>query len=281
MDILVIHTRLPGKRRSLNDHLYSFKRYAPAGYRFYYLDVQSEASISDAVINYPFDAVIFHYTFLARRFDGMFPDTMLQRLSWLRGIKVMIPHDEFYYPAALRQLINACDIKIVFTSCSKRDFDIIFPPEKFRNKVYSMTVFTGYVEESLIRKYRRLVEKTKERPVDIGYRALKSYYRFGSHGQIKEDVAVAFLDELKMHPGVRHDISINKTTGHALKGDKWLQFLASCRTVLGCLAGSSVIDEEGLAGKRIQSYLKSIRTRRLKKSGKTAIPVPTARFPRL
>ena len=74
MDVLIIYRRFRLiDRATIRDHLYAFKRYGE-NCRFTYLDVQGPASLGGPVLQYPFDAVIFHYTFLATRFDRDFQE---------------------------------------------------------------------------------------------------------------------------------------------------------------------------------------------------------------
>lgn len=261
-NILVLYRKTEfDKRRTVRDHLYSFKRYAQ-GCRFVYFNVLGPGSFSKALLAFEFDAVILHYTFLALRF-GKWEDyqayyqSIRPMLTRLKGIKVLMPHDEYFATRALWDLASVLGVRRIYASCYPHDYAALFPPDKTGGEDLCKTVLTGYVEESLIPRLSRL-RKSADRPLDIGYRAAESSFFFGRHGLVKSRVAKELLAALPRFPNLKADIRLTGDRHkNSIQGDKWLRFLASCRTAPGCLGGSSLMDPEGRTREAVIAYTKT------------------------
>lgn len=256
MRVLIVYRRFRLiDRATIRDHLYSFKRYV-TNCQFAYLDVQGPASLKKAVLQYPFDAVIFHYTFLAMRFDRDFQEQyeqLLPALKQLRGYKVFLVHDEYVFTRALWRMIRDLDISHVYTTCYPEDYQTLFPACETGKSSLCSTVLPGYVEEKLEKKLRR--KGYAKRKFDVGYRALRSDYAFGHHGYLKTQVALEMRRALDACPGLTADIQM---TGagyvNTIVGNRWLRYLCNCRTMIGCLGGSSLMDPDGKLRQRASEY---------------------------
>lgn len=249
------------ERRTITDHLYSFRRYAPNN-EYLYLNLSAPNKLTESIVNTSFDAVIFHYTFLSNRFDGMKWKEkyalMRDAISRLSGIKVLIPHDEYVYTEDIWQIAKDCNASIIYASCFPHDYDILYPKEKLGEHTRCKTVFTGYVEEKLLPSLKRKVVPICNRKKDLGYRALESTYMFGSHGQIKSQLAIEFMELLEKHPEISSDILLTYRGGvNTLYGNKWFKFLMSCKASLGCLGGSSLMDADGSLKAKIDNHIKT------------------------
>lgn len=260
MDILVLYKsyRLR-ERRTMRDHLYSFARYVD-DCRFVYLDVGDICGIPRCIAEYPFDAVLFHYSFLALRLDEPVWNRLYTRLGEtlkrLYGVKALLPHDEYLCAEALWQLASDCSVKRIFTSCYPHDYNAIFPSERVDGDGLCRTVLTGYVDEMLQRQIDVMLTKKKRRRYDIGYRALRSNYIFGRHGNLKTEVADAFNSVLPDYPGLRADIRMTSDGyGNTITGNNWLRYLLDCRAAIGCLGGSSLLDTDGKLRKATHAFI--------------------------
>ncbi len=260
MKILVLYRKFKFfDRRTITDHLYSFKRYYPEG-DFLYLDVSSPSILTPAILSCPYDVVLLHYTFLVQRMDGARFDTYYRqvgpKLRQLRGVKVLIPHDEYSDTAKLWQIARDCEAKYIFCSCYPEDYHTLYPKSEIGEHCVLHTVLTGYVEPTLVQKYAPKLDR--KRSLDIGYRALDSGYLFGRHGLLKVQIVREFERALARHPTIRSDIALTGYNKRTTKyGGKWFDFLLSCRTALGCLGGSSIIDADGSIKKRLSVYMKA------------------------
>lgn len=260
-NILILYRKTDfDKRRTVSDHLFSFRRYV-GGCNFVYFNVLGPDSFSRALLEFEFDAVLLHYTFLATRFgswDDYLPyyDSILPQLKQLKGVKALMPHDEYFGTAALWQMATDLGVRRVYASCYPHDYDVLWPPDRIGGEDLCKTVLTGYVEESLVPVFDKL-DRDTPRTLDIGYRAAEGSFFFGKHGLIKSQLAKEAQAALPRHPDLKTDILL---TGErhkgSIQGNDWLRFLASCRTVLGCLGGSSLMDPDGQTREAVIAYTK-------------------------
>lgn len=258
MNILVLYTSFSLKdRKTVADSLFCFERYM-GNHQFYYLDVRQPEDIPPGLGENPFDGVIMHYTLFANRYVPQTWQPLYQALHSLlakmEAYKVMIPQDEYNVTGELRRFARECGVGHIFTCASERDYDILYPPQT-RGVASCSTVYTGYVDEHTLQLVNRLGKSGRKRAVDIGYRARALPYWLGRHGQLKTQLAEQFNKRLPDYPTLHTDI---KTTGrqeqNTLHGDDWLKFLLNCRTMLGCLGGSGLMDVDGSIAKAVDAY---------------------------
>lgn len=262
MNILILYWKPRHSIVSTHDnHLFSFRRYEKEDH-FYYYNCDSERGIHKALCKIPFDAVIFHYTFLALRFDQPSFWAMYEKiktsLANLSGIKVLIPHDEYVYTRSLWAIIRDCDVQRVYSSCFGHDHAVIFPEAETGKKDLCHPVFTGYIDERMLKWVERRSKLFPQREIDVGYRAASANYAFGFHGQLKTRLAEAFHECVKRHPGLREDVKLTYMDSYknTITGKSWFDFLLRCRTALGCLGGSSILDPDGEIRRRALQYVK-------------------------
>lgn len=259
MHILVIHFSNQKKdRKTISDSLYCYKRYVK-GHSFHYLNLQKPQDLSDALVAMPWDGVIFHYTFLALRFNlalwrPLYEGTK-DKLRALTGVKVIIPQDEYHCTGLMRELCRYCGVSHIFTCASGFDFDTFYPAGETGGATVSQ-VFTGYVDDRSRGLIERLVKKQKTRRWDIGYRARKLKYWHGRSGQWKIEIAERVREKLPGYPGLKTDILTTGEKGeNALYGNDWIKFVLNCRTMLGCLGGSDLMDVDGSIMDRVDAYM--------------------------
>ena len=176
----------------------------------------------------------------------------LKRIRSIQACKVLIPQDEYTNTADLWKMIRECGIETVYTCAYPIDFSTLYPKEKTGLK-HLFTTLTGFVDEENLKKINQLSQEIKERFIDIGYRARKLPYWVGQYGQLKYLIAEAVLN-CPLSKNLNLDISTNPK--EVFHGDEWYRFLLRSRTVLGCLGGSSMIDESGQIRARVNEYVK-------------------------
>lgn len=250
MQILVLYYQQyeRGIRSTVQEHLYSFRRYSEE--QFYYLNVAGGIPAYLAKIR--FDLVIYHYTMCACRFQPGFFDTIetrWQRLIGIEGYKVAIAQDEQINTNGLCRFFKRFGIKTVFTCLPEHEWQKVYPTEKSGVSDF-VTVLTGYVDERSIPLVHSLA--ASERCIDVGYRARKNSYSLGRHGTIKWRIA-DFFNSLDDRLGLRFDISTDPSD--VFYGDDWYRFLCRCRTVLGCEGGASLHDPDGDIERSVSGYL--------------------------
>lgn len=228
--------------------------------QFIYLNATQPWRLNKWISGTGFDAVIFHYTFLAQRFNANW-ETLYEKiggtLKSIQAVKVMIPHDEYSMTRTLWDIAKDNDVERIYASCYPQDYAAIYPASELGTATKCTTVLTGYVEERILPKLNRRAKNHSERLLDIGYRALESTYQYGSHGQVKSDVAKKFQEALQGTSQLKSDIKLtHKGNVNTLVGNRWFDFLQACVAMPGCLGGSSLLDIDGTVHKRIAAYVK-------------------------
>lgn len=251
MRILVLHKAWCG-RKTVQDHLYSFKRYVDGVeffYCFIYLRIPQFLKLID------WDGVIVHYSLLAERFDDTYSKELLEHLAEIKsltGVKVALPQDEYVKPAEFWDFYKKAGIDTIFTCALPIDYDKLYPLDKTGVKE-RITTFTGFVDEDSLKIVKELAEEVPVRDVAIGYRARSLPYWLGKHGQIKKEIA----DKVLAAPNSKQmTLDISTDDKDVFLGDDWFRFLLRCRTVLGCLGGSSIYDPHGKIKARVEGYVK-------------------------
>lgn len=260
MRILVLYSLRNKKiRKTITEHLYSFKKYAPE-HQFIYVNVDS-SGIPFYLKQIFFDAVLLHYTFLAgeRFLPGNAWDRKIKGLDDLKGYKIAIPQDEYCCTDRLIQLFDKIKVDVVCT-CFYTQEDIHFAYEShLSHEINYVSVLTGYIDENLVGELDSYVLPYAHRKIDIGYRASMLPANFGKHGQLKYELIGEFTERLK-NSGLTLDIKRSNTTissedKAAIKlGDAWNHFLLECKAFIGCEGGSSLIDFDGTIQEKVYAY---------------------------
>ena len=119
MNILIIYySAQRNDRKTIDDHLYSFRRYDKKNKYTYFNVIWG---IPRYVSTIPFDAIFFHYTFLSLRWSRflgplLYPG-LVRQLSRLKALKVAFPQDEYDYTCDLCRFFRDVGVTVVFT-CS-------------------------------------------------------------------------------------------------------------------------------------------------------------------
>ena len=251
MKILIIHYNNKSdsfKRITIQEHLYSFKKYSKE--QIYYLN--AFYGIPKLIINIKFDLIIYHYTFIGLKWSC--PQTLLNKykiLKKLNGYKVGIPQDEYINSNYVCQFFSNYNIKTVFTRLPKSEWKKVYPKSKSGLDHY-VTVLAGYIDNNQLSELSVHNKPHNKREIDVGYRARKVPYWLGRFGLIKWKLTEKFL-EINSKYNLIFNLS-NEEKG-VLYGNKWYKFLANCRVVLGCEGGASLHDPKGETRQRVDKYV--------------------------
>lgn len=259
MEILVLYTLRQKKfRKTITEHLYSFRHYS--NHNFTYVNVGPDG-IPSYLKELSFDAVILHYTFLAsERFlkgDGW--DIKIKGLADIKGFKIAIPQDEYSHTGRLVKLFKEISIDVICT-CFYSEKDIEFAYAQYLSPhVIYLPVFTGYVDENLVKNISKRTKPCRERKIDIGYRASMLPAHLGKHGQLKYEIIGEFNNRLKYSNLVldikRSNLTLINEDKKAVKhGDEWNAFLLNCKAFIGCEGGSSLLDFDGHIQDQVYDY---------------------------
>ncbi len=239
--LVVYHQIKPKDRKTVSDHLFAFARHSLCEVWHY----NTAGPLPFFLNSGKFDLIIFHYTFLATRWNGRSAfrqiTKKLARLETASALKIAFPQDEYLNSYLLCEFFSKFAVDHVFTCFTARDWDKAYPPER-RGRAKLHHTLTGYVEQREAQTILPRLQKHSQRSVDVGYRARKLPFWNGRMGIQKWRITEEF-SQAKKSSSLRTNVS-NRCEDVFL-ADEWLNFLAECRVVLGCESGSNLLDTEG------------------------------------
>ena len=238
-------------RSTIRDHLYAFRRYGTG--RTYYLNL-AVRDVPRWVAEADFDTVVFHTSFLSQRWIPELFTDQLERASALRKLgraRIALPQDEFLRSGMLSDFVNDWEIDHVLSVAPESEWPKIYGRVDRRRTRISLTL-TGFLSDATVSRIERIVARTVERPVDVGYRAWAGAPWLGRHGMLKRRIGEVFAEAAPAE-GLVADISMDDAD--VLNGDDWFRFLASCKYTIGVEGGATILDEEGKFKERTDAYL--------------------------
>ncbi len=237
-------------RASTRDHLFSFENYP--GCECVYLNMFKDA-LPDDLDKSRFDFVLFHNSFLARRWRPAEFAVLLEKTTLLKRSslpKAILIQDEYYRVRDVERFISEFNIGLAFTCARHREWEKIYPNTDF-SRVKFVEVLTGYLDEKLVESVT-LKLGDGPRSIDIGYRSIKAPAWWGRHGYLKTKIAEVFKNRCGSNK-ISTDISTRLEDTKL--GDAWYDFLLDCRFMLGAESGTSVIDRDGMIEQRGREYV--------------------------
>lgn len=239
--LVLYHSRQAPVRRSISDHLHSFRRYG--GRPCIYINM-AVRSVPSWIGRLDIDLVILHTILLSDRWNPDDFRDVVRRLRPVRRVrapKVALPQDEFVYTDPLVEVFDEIGVDHIFTCAAEEDWTTIYGP--LMTKGVGLTrVLPGYLEPDTVGRIQRLSGAVAKRDIDIGYRAWKPKPWLGRHGMLKGWVADTVAAEGRRR-GLRLDISLDERD--TLLGDAWYRFLLRSRYTIGVESGASVLDRDG------------------------------------
>lgn len=233
-----------GTAGTIVDHIFGLKKLS-------HHDIQEfsfRGEIPEAVDLDRFDGVIIHYSLVAC-LDSYVGPNLRKRLRSYRGLKVAFVQDDYRFIDRTVDALGDLGIHVLFGLAPPDIIDEVYSPAKLPG-VIRETVLAGYVPEHLT---LRKVQPLAARPVDIGYRARKLPAWLGSHGQEKWIVADKVLRDAPRF-GLKCDISTREED--RIYGEKWLDFISSCKAFIGAESGSGVCDFTGEIQHRVEEHVR-------------------------
>lgn len=258
MNILIVYSfdYTEGVRNTLLESVFCFKDYGDNHFYHYNYDFKMSKMLL-LLRKIKFDAVIFHYSFMCemRWGEKIKHEKILQYFKncWPEAIKGIMPQDEYYLSSRIRRFIQVAGINIVYTLASGKDKSILYTNYFKDLKIY--TVLTGYVDTHTVRKIKNLEKESEgsKRQYYIGYRARNLNFALGEHGNLKTKIADEFNRRLKGY-SIPSNIKNTSDNKNVFWGDDWYRFLLNCDTVLGCMGGASIVDEDGKIANMVIQY---------------------------
>jgi hypothetical protein len=249
LKILVIYSTFTAKSNWI-DSLYSFEKYSD--HQVYYYNARL-FHLPNFVKAIEFDVIVFHTLFFNQRWSKcelLKTFSRVHAVKQMKAIKVVMPQDEFINGSIVNEFIREHHIDVILSPQPSEVWPIIYDTVDL-SKVKMYPILTGYLDERRIRKFHNYT-KPRFRKIDIGYRAAgKAPFWFGRHGYLKEKIAIEFISRSNQY-GLNVDIHTSYLK--SISGDKWYQFLASCRYTIGVEGGTSIIDPTGKIKQKTEDY---------------------------
>lgn len=212
-------------------------------------DVVQLDAISVAAMNLDFarfDCIVLHYSLIVARAHYIMDDVR-QKLREYQGPKVLFIQDEMRWVDATSATIKDLDVTTVFTVVNEDVVRKIYR-DPWMDRVRFEQTLTGFVPEELT---RLPVPAYQDRPIDVSYRARKLPGWCGAFGQEKWIIGARFAADAEAY-GVKCDISTAERD--RIYGQKWIEFVANSKAMLGTESGASFVDFSGEVAPAVDQF---------------------------
>lgn len=238
--MLVAYSRYTTHVQTTLDYLLMLKKHSG-------FDVDFVHVTHDAVMDFDLDAydVVFNNYCARHCFPGYVSQDFIAALNRFRGLKVMAVQDEYDNTDRLKSAIRDLGFGLVLTCVPQSSIERIYPQAEFPG-VEFMTVFTGYVADSLVDRGTS-PKPLASRPIPVGYRGRDIGGRYGRLGFDKYEIGRRMKIECDTR-GIANDIAMDEAS--RIYGSAWFDFIENCRTMLGSESGSNVFDFDGSLARR-------------------------------
>lgn len=242
MNILYLYNSSQTYTNTVFDHLAALSTYSINRAFFMHADVHSSAAVDMS----RFDAVCVHYS-VRLPFDEFSP-VISQALQTYNGTKFLFIQDEYDHTHRAWHWIKLLGFHLVFTVVPEAGIKRIYPPAEFPVTRF-VTNLTGYVPPAL--PEAASVIPPSQRSLVIGYRGRPLPLRYGGLGF--EKVAIGkMVREYCDQRGITSDIAW--TEDARIYGPAWIEFMRSCRAMLGSESGSNAFDWDGGLQSRLDAF---------------------------
>lgn len=195
-----------------------------------------------------FDVVVIHYSILIVSDEHLAP-SFRNALAGFRGLKVQFIQDEYRRVEEIGAMMRRLGIHAVFTLVPEKQIPKIWSEARVPG-VLKVPTLAGYVPDSLLEATGAPLP-LESRPIDVGYRGREVPWWLGELGQEKVRIGRGFLERAAVY-GLRCDIAW--TEDRRIYGADWIQFIRSCRAVLGTESGASITDFDGSIEAAVKRY---------------------------
>lgn len=246
LNILILCHEDPCNASTITDHISAFKMYSR--HKIYLFDPVLLSNCFLLDLN-RFDVIVIHYT-IAIMWERFLSSHFKEKLTRFKGLKVQFIQDDYRRVNECKAIMRNLDINIIFTPYLPEKIPLIYDEVCLPGAV-KLNTLTGYIPHYFLYQQIRPIEV---RPVDVGYRGRVIPYWLGKLSQEKVWIGQGFLKYSK-----QYDLScdISSYEKDRIYGEKWLDFLGSCKAVLGTESGASITDFDGSAERRTLEYLEA------------------------
>ncbi len=244
LSVLLICDDHPGHANTVLDHIaalsvcssHDVRIFNPCGMKqSRYLDLDE------------FDVVVLHYSLVIIS-DHYLSPSFQEQIRRFRGLKIQFLQDEYRWVDAITAKMRDLGIHILFTLLQPDRISSLYDQRRLPG-VTVLTTLAGYVPDNLV---GLPVPPLSERRIEIGYRGRTLPYWLGRLAQEKVWIGQGVLARA---PRYNLLCDIGWREEDRIYGQRWIDFIASCRATLGTESGASITDFDGTLEKRTKAYL--------------------------
>lgn len=192
-----------------------------------------------------FDVVVVHYSLILIA-DHYLAPALREKLRHFRGLKIQFIQDDYRWVNQITAMMRYIGIHILFTLVPQSEIPKIWSETRLPG-VIKFTTLAGYVPNLDIQP-----PPLESRSLDVGYRGRVIPYWIGKITQEKVWIGQGFLKYAQSYK-LRCDIAWGEED--RIYGKNWVNFICSCRAVLGTESGSTITDFDGSIEKEVKGYL--------------------------
>lgn len=194
-----------------------------------------------------FDVIIIHYSLCLLK-PYYISEKSKNRLRDYKGLKVVFVQDEYQKIDLMNATLQHLDIDVLFSCFPESEIPGIYTQEKLP-RVSKYSNLTGYIPTRLSLEKDQV--PIKQRSIDVGYRGRKLSAWYGELAWEKWSIVDKWFEHVEKNT-LRVDLSYLESK--RIYGDRWGDFLKSCKTTLGVESGASVMDFTGDLEKTVELY---------------------------
>jgi hypothetical protein len=236
MDILLIHG-LNSRSKSITSVLEHELLIPNTDQHNSYYVLNANNVIPKLVKNHKFDGIIFTSTFMDLISDPSVSKRITEKFAFLSGAmgyKIALPQDDYWMSEIRDAWYSRMRLDCVYPVCAPEHWTTLLPTYSKTGEI--IQGYTAYIGPRLLKMHEESFPATIK-SYDIVYRSTKFPLYPNTLGILKGSLGNRF-EEVAVDHGF--DFSLN-VSGDFIKGDKWKDFLADSRAVLGTPSGSSTL----------------------------------------
>lgn len=242
MNILFLYNSTQTYTNTVFEHIASFSTRSKHQTFFCHIDQESEVNIDTS----RFDAIGIHYT-IRLPFNQLSP-SVISVIEKFSGCKFLFIQDEYDHTYRTWHWIKKLGLNLIFTVVPQTGIEHIYPKKEFPNSRF-INNLTGYVPENFDKDAS--LPPPSKRSILIGYRGRPLPIRYGKLGIEKVDIGKITKTYCNTY-NITTDIEWSEAA--RIYGDKWYDFMTSCRAMLGSESGSNVFDWDNSINQEIEEF---------------------------
>lgn len=251
LNFLILHNMGPRAAwlSSVADIELALPRYAP---QHNYIVHNAFHELPDFAKSVNYDCIVIGPTFLGSLPNELVYEKFVSSYNFIKehdAYKIALPQDDYWCSEVRDNFYVDFKINEVRPVCRQKYWNILYP--KYSQSNNKMTLgYTIYITPRL-RKRSIKTKQIQERPYDVVYRATGKPFFPNRLGFIKAQIGERFKNKVS---GYELNLDISTKAEDKIRGDGWLDFVESSRSILGSNSGSSVLIRNHAVVKKIQEY---------------------------